>query len=735
MTTDEEPMAGALAHAMPTGERHALIDHLEAVGGLAARFADAFGAASFARVAGLWHDLGKYAADFQRMIRAANGFEAHLEQQQGKIDHSSAGAVHAATCAPGAGGQVLAFVIAGHHAGLANRAPLAERLLKKRERLAEALHGGAPRALLDEPVPREVPFPVSPRDARSKRRLEMWIRMLFSALCDADFLDTEAFFQPDKARARELDAGIAELGDALGAHLDGLEKHDTEVNRARADVRRACVAAARQPPGVFTLTVPTGGGKTLASMAFALEHARTHGKDRVIVAIPFTSIIEQSAAVFRDAFAGLGERAVLEHHAAFDPARETLWNRVASENWDAPIVVTTTAQLFDSLFARRPSACRKLHRLANSVIVLDEAQTLPPKLLDPILDALHGLVDHYGASVVVCTATQPAFAKSLHLPEGFERVREIARPELDLFERLRRVEVRFPPTRNTTSYEELSTELAKHADVLAIVHRRADARRLAELVDRASAESTIHLSALMCPAHRSEVLADLKARRCAGAASRVVSTQLVEAGVDVDFPVVYRALAGAEAIAQAAGRCNREGKLSRLGQVVVFRAETSPPPGVLRQGLQVFSAMLAADPGLDPFAPATFDRYFRSLYAVAARDGEIQEARTELRFEDTARFSLIEDGWSAPIVVRYGGADPLLARVRRDGPNRFLMRALQRFTVAVPKKLRDEWLARGTAETIAETVVAVAPGVASYDDRFGLLLEAMGTPAADAFIV
>ncbi|MFT3767477.1 MAG: CRISPR-associated endonuclease Cas3'' [Minicystis sp.] len=726
-----------LAHLTADGRPHPLVDHLTEVAAGAARFAEAFGAAEWARLAGLWHDLGKYAGAFQGMIRAANGFEAHLEGEvSGRVDHSTAGAVHAVRTLR-ALGSPIAFAIAGHHGGLANRSQLEERLKTKASLLDDALRAGIPAEILAASVPAR-PEPMNGNTRDHRRLLEMWTRMLFSALCDADFLDTEAFYDRGRAALRGGAPPIPELDVRLARHLDALQAGapDTEVNRVRAEVRRACIAAAVEQPGVFSLTVPTGGGKTLASLAFALAHAVRHGLARVVVAIPFTSIIEQTAAVYR---AALGEGAVLEHHSAFDPARETPQNRVASENWDASVVVTTTVQLFESLFANRPSACRKLHRLARSVIILDEAQSLPPGLLAPILDGLRTLVQHYGASVVICTATQPAFRRTAWLDTGFEAVREIVPADVRAFDRLRRVRARWPMSSEPTDYDTLAAEVAGEPDVLAIVHLRGDARALCEAVDRRLGQTeTLHLSALMCPEHRSRVLDEIKARKARGQPVRLVATQLVEAGVDVDFAVVYRALGGMDALAQAAGRCNREGKLPGLGELRIFNAPTRPPRGVPQAGLVATQSLLRKDPAIDLFAPPTYTAYFEQLYGSRDLDADkIQEARAALDFADVARrFKLIDDAWSAPVVVPWGDAASHVRALERFGPSRARLRALQRFTVNVSRKDRDSWLAAKLVRPVADTVYVIeAAFAAAYDDRFGLVPDRLGRGDESSFIV
>jgi CRISPR-associated endonuclease/helicase Cas3 len=435
-------MAGdpAIAHLAEDGREHSLVEHLRSVGGRASEFASRWGATEHARLAGELHDLGKYAADFQAYIRSAQRTEverraAHIEDvddasPQRRVDHSTAGALQAIDAA-GPAGQLLAFVIAGHHSGLANRMALKARLAKpeKKQRLVDASLGSPPPDLL-APRVLDVPFPTKSTSAadaeRIGRRLELWTRMLFSALCDADFLDTEEFFDRtqsshrERARAWTLDELLARLT----SHVDAKERSApaTDVNSVRHEIRHASILAAALAPGVFTLTVPTGGGKTLAAMEFALHHAKAHGLQRVVVAIPYTSIIEQNADVYREAFAD--DEAVLEHHSNFDPRRETPRSRLASQNWDVPIIVTTTVQLFESLFARRTSACRKVHNLAHSVIVLDEAQAMPVHLLAATLEVLGDMVRDYGASLVISTATQPALGRTSLPRFGLEGIRE-----------------------------------------------------------------------------------------------------------------------------------------------------------------------------------------------------------------------------------------------------------------------------------------------------------------------
>jgi CRISPR-associated endonuclease/helicase Cas3 len=706
-----------------------LREHLHQVGALARERAAKFGAGDWGYLLGLWHDLGKYDPDFQDYLAALGGRDAHLEAEDEVAgprrgpEHSIAGAVHAVDRFGDGIGRCLAFPIAGHHAGLADwvdKGSLRERLRRARERdMLGRAKGGAPSLILDLPVPEQAPRDLTPEG------LAFWIRMLFSALVDADFLDTEEAIDQERAGQRSRWPSLKQLRDTLDAHLDektnsALRDKPGAVNRARADVLASCRRMAERTPGLFTLTVPTGGGKTLASLAFALRHACRHNLDRVIYAIPYTSIIEQTADVFRDVFANLGQ-AVVEHHSNLAPQRETNATRLASENWDAPIVVTTTVQLFESLYAARPSRCRKLHNLVKSVIVLDEAQLLPPAHLRPILFALDELMGRYATSVVLSTATQPALRKR----EGFKGLEacawELAPEPEALRRRLRRVRVeRLHNLDRPVLWDELARHLSEESRVLCIVDRRDAARDLHALLPK----GTFHLSALMCPSHRSEVLAAIRSALAeAGLPVRVVATQLVEAGVDLDFPVVYRAIAGLDSIAQAAGRCNREGQLSELGRVVVFRAPRPPPKGLLSMAASIGDKLLREDVD-DPLTLDAFERYFRDLY-WSKRDldeGGILSgsnnllARSDLAFAfrtAAERVRLIEQE-QVPVLVHWDEAEKIAAQLRAVAAAghslRGVMRRAQRYIVGVYPRTAAGLVQAGVASELV-------PGLLQLDDR------------------
>lgn len=630
---------------------HLLTEHLSQVAVLAARFAGARGS-EYAKVAALLHDLGKAQQAWQRYLVEKSGFEkenAHLEEVERahtqKIPHSTAGARYAVNQLEPLVGYILAYLIAGHHAGLADwhdKGSLKARLQAADKELEDALQGWRESGLdesffefAEDKLIADFPAFLS-KDFCTE--LHIWLRFLFSCLVDADFLDTEAFMSGyanvDEAKAAGLRPDFADLGELhtrYERYMADLAKkaNDSPLNQERNAILQQCFQAALLDKSVFSLTVPTGGGKTLASLGFALKHALKFGKKRIIYAIPFTSIIEQNADVFRKV---LGSDVVLEHHSNLEVGenQETAKTRLATENWDAPLIVTTNVQLFESLFAAKTSRCRKIHNIADSVIILDEAQQIPREFQKPITDMMRVLARDYGVTFVLCTATQPELGKEVDsfgrtLLEGLPDIHEIVVDKTALAEKLRRVNIKLPfkdaPKQN---WQQIADEIAERDCVLAVVNTRKHARKLFAALP--SDGIKLHLSANMCPVHRAEVVALI--RRYLrfyrnGELNKplwVVSTQLIEAGVDLDFPVVYRAMAGLDSIAQAAGRCNREGKLPGLGEVVVFRAEEGAPSGSLKQGQDITEEMIQGDKLDDPLSPAAFSEYFKRFNSKGERD-------------------------------------------------------------------------------------------------------------------
>jgi len=635
------------------GQWHDLVAHLRATAATARAFAERFGAGELAYYAGLCHDLGKFHPQFQQYLQACA-----MGQRARRQPHAVFGAQYVASHC-----HLLAFVIEGHHGGMRDKIDLKTRL--QPDPALEEIRRRAQAELPELTQQPSLPTHLPPNDPLA---WEMLTRMLFSCLVDADFLDTEWHFDPNRAAQRGQTPNLATLWIQFEANHNALLQNapDTLVNRARRAIYEACLDAAQQPPGLFRLTAPTGGGKTRAALGFALRHALTHDLERVIVALPYTSIIDQTARVYREI---LGEDAVLEHHSAlcWDDADEDALNRqkLLSENWDAPIIVTTFVQLFESLFSNKPSACRKVHRLARSVIVLDEAQTLPVELLAPTTHALQQLVDYFGATVVVCTATQPALEKvSFRQPP-----REIVLQPEQWFNALRRVE--YVIESEPLSRESLAERVAAEPQIMVVLNARRDAVEVVQALCEAypALEGVYHLSTLLCPAHRWQALTEIRERLANGLPCRLIATQVVEAGVDLDFPIVMRAMGPLDRIVQAAGRCNREGRRER-GRVVIFELQDGrAPSGVYRTGIDE-ARIILKEPDADLHHPETYVRYFNRLFhGVSLDKNEIQAKRTGFQFERVAyAYRLITQDTRPIVVLRYD--EPAIQRLLGEARGR-----------------------------------------------------------------
>jgi CRISPR-associated endonuclease/helicase Cas3 len=742
---DRGVFAHSVANCRDVADWEPLGDHLERVGDRAAQFAAPFSAGELARVAGLLHDIGKCSAEYQAYIRG--------ERTKGP-DHSTAGARAAVAHYGPLVGRLLAFAIAGHHSGLMDGSgdhgrghSLSDRLdaptysIPTYENWLQHLTA---LPSLSELQPDRLPHASTECPGFERAFL---IRMLFSCLVDADFLETERFYATADGMPVPARGGVLQQThlEQIRTHMTGRRRTDTPLNRLRTEIGDHVIARATLPPGLFTLTVPTGGGKTLTSLSFALEHARTYGLRRVVYVIPFTSIIEQTAQVFREVF---GEQNVLEHHCNFDwdqhePSSEEDGEvegagglaklRRDAENWDAPIVVTTAVQFFESLFAARTSRVRKLHNLARSVIVLDEAQTLPLPLLRPCMAALDELARNYGASVVLCTATQPALRKCDNaLPraetqtttQGFDVTddRELAPRPRELYTQLKRVQVEW--RRDPVADAEIVARFTTQAQMLCIVNTRAHARALFDAI--AHLPGVRHLTTLMCAKHRRDVLSRMLEDLELGQPVRLVATSLIEAGVDIDFPEVWRAAAGLDSIAQAAGRCNREGELEGLGRTVVFEPADRKLPAVFASFYQPARHVLRA--GGDPLALDAVHRYFRELYFqrgyealdAATLDGmrypilpEIERTRTHLDFPFSRiaqAFRLIDD-IMVPVLIPWDDRARAALRdlTHAPVPPPAVVRRLQQYVVSIPKQNRAALLASGAVRAIRAEI---------YGDRF-----------------
>lgn len=714
------------AHSLegePPEKWQELEEHLKNVAEMAAKFAGVFGAEAWGRCGGYSHDAGKASGAFQR----------RLEGKPERVDHSTFGA--RVVKDKGQLSLLLSYVIAGHHGGLPDGGEQESQLHYRLQ------HGKVPEDVVLLPdveckYDLALPFKLS-RD-RAGFSLAFFTRMIFSCLVDADFLDTEKFCDPQKAYYRpEIRETVInpDLLEKMNAYLDSLvrEATPTPVNILRQNVLQQCRQKAKLSQQIFSLSVPTGGGKTLSSMAFALGHAVEHGMRRVIYAIPFTSIIEQNARVFQEI---LGRENVLEHHCNYkelDDREETAYNRrrgLAAENWDAPVVVTTNVQFFESLFSNKPSRCRKLHNIARSVIVLDEAQAIPTVYLEPCLAVLRELVEHYGCSVVLCTATQPALDDKSNLRMALPEIREIVDHPVKLYDQLRRTSVSFI---GRITNAELAGRLDKAPQVLCIVSTKPQARSLYMQLQKK--EGVFHLSTNMYPQHRRRVLEEIKQRLKEKKGCRVVSTSLVEAGVDLDFPVVYRTAAGLDSIAQAAGRCNREGKMAELGNVYVFDSEEPVRIPWLSRCVSRAAETLRSLPDTCPLGLTAMRRYFELLYDVEELDKkEIMRLmnpiplRKELLFpfrEVSRSFRFIEEENIGVVVAIEPEAKKIVQELRYTDFPRTTLRKLQQYSVAVWQREFAMLEAAGALEMI-HGEFPVLYNNAAYLDDVGLCVEDAG---------
>ncbi|WP_127076844.1 CRISPR-associated endonuclease Cas3'' [Rhodomicrobium lacus] len=718
------------------GDWQPLAEHLSEVAALAAQFGAPWRGDRAARVAGLLHDLGKYHPDFQR----------RLEGSCIRVDHSIAGAALILDLAgPRDRGmaELIAYAVAGHHAGLPDRigdnSSLKQRLLDADPSCLDPVW----RTELALNVRDLAPTVSYQRKEAAEFGLSFLGRMIFSCLVDADFKNTEAYY--NRIEGRTADRDWPTLRDVLAALSERLDSElvqkaalgsDTPVNRLRQRVLTNVRGEANEAPGLFTLTVPTGGGKTLTSLAFALDHARAHAMRRIIYAIPFTSVIDQTAGIFRDLF---GDDIVLEHHSAIDEEKvRNLSSRdklhLAMEDWAAPVVVTTTVQLFESLFSARPSRCRKLHNIAESVIVLDEAQTLPRHLLLPIMRAIEELAANYGCTVVLCTATQPALGARKGFPGLPLDGRELAPDPAGLARELRRTRLDFAgPMDNVALVDAMSLE----RQALVIVNSRAHALDLYRDAHAAGLEGVLHLTTRQYAVHRREILDDVRARLENDRPCRLIATSLVEAGVDVDFPRVFRAEAGLDQIAQAAGRCNREGRRDPDASVVtVFEAVGDLVPSEIKGLIGDFSRI--RDKHADLFSPAAIQDYFEEVFwrvgdgldgKKLLREFKIDPNGTYFQYRTVGeKFRVIESGLLPVIVPGDEAAQRAVADLGNAAiPSGKLARQLQGYIVQVPPKARALLMANGHVTLMAEDIrgdqFAVLQAPHLYTKETGLIWE------------
>lgn len=674
-----------------------------------ALFASAFGEERRGEILGCAHDIGKCSDEFQKRLMGGP-----------KVDHATAGALECAK----AGEDLAACCVVGHHGGLPNfgnprvdypGAPSCVGRLKK------GMNGGIPACYWTGTLPKPGKLPAF----RDRFTVSLWTRMLYSCLVDADYLDTEAFMQEQPQNRGGYDT-IPVLFDRLNTYIKQNFHGDTELNRNRSAILSQCLDAGSQPRGVYSLTVPTGGGKTVSSLAFALKHAVENGLDRVIYVIPYTSIIEQNAAVFRRI---LGENNVVEHHSGvtFDDEEETnernLFQRLASENWDAPVIVTTAVQFFESLYANRPSQCRKLHNMANSVIIFDEAQMIPTCHLLPCVGAVANLIFHFRATAVLCTATQPVLEDLFRRFCPELRVKELCPQVKENYQVFRRVTYR---DSGKLSDEGLAEELRQKNQVLCIVNTRRQAQRIYALLPQ---EGRYHLSTLMYPAHRKAALDIVRQRLQGGKPCRVVSTSLIEAGVDVDFPAVYREIAGLDSIAQAAGRCNREGKREADRSVVTYFRGESPVPILQRINIQAATEALRGN--RDPGNLETMQRYFTALRSLIGDGMDKTNAVKALReglsgcllpFETVAKNFHLIDQETCTVYIPIGEGADICQLLLAGNASRGDYRRAGQYSVSVYEQHYRDLRDAGDIQPITEGT-AVLTNLSLYDPEMGLSLK------------
>lgn len=708
------------AHIKDDGTIQSVKKHLEGTAELAEGFGNSFDSGDYARICGFLHDIGKYSKKFQKRILEGGN----------RVDHSTAGAMEVNNRLK-AIGFLLAYCIAGHHTGLpdggspidtADESTLFGRLKRKLEPCSKFIEEINIETLLPKRA-----LPICPLKGNGFS-VSFYIRMLFSCLVDGDYLDTEKFMSG--ASDRRLSESIDVLCTKFDEHIKKFRNPTEEINKKRTEILSNCIEKSLLGKGLYTLTVPTGGGKTLSSLAFALKHAKEHNMDRVIFVIPYNSIIEQNASVFKEI---LGDENVLEHHSNISYDNDDTKNdneirtkllakyRLASENWDMPVVVTTTVQFFESIFANRTSKCRKLHNIANSVIIFDEAQMLPTQYLLPCVRAISELVHNYRSTVVLCSATQPSlgdmFPKELVIRELCENTDELFR----FFKRTRILLI------GEIEDSGLAERLNFENQVLCIVNTRKQAQNLFKLLD---GENCFHLSTLMYPLHRKKILKEIRERLEAGLPCRVLSTSLVEAGVDIDFPVVYRAEAGLDSEIQAAGRCNREGKREE-GLVYIFKPSKDYRkhiPSMLKRPSEITRSI--ANQFSDISSPEAISAYFSQLYKAEGNgldtkkivEGFENGFKKSFSFpfaEIASNFRLIENAMYSIIIPDTDEARTLVLRLNNGERSRQLLRRIQQYTVNVYQCNYDALYGTGSIRPLDDEL-AVLMDMNKYDAKTGL---------------
>jgi len=693
-------------------------NHLEGTANKAKNFGNSFNNGDYAYICGLLHDIGKYSEDFQKKI---------INSSNARVDHSTAGAIEINNKVH-LFGKLLAYCIAGHHGGLpdgGNKSDTATEVtlngrLKRTKQLPDYLYFEN-EINYTECLPTNIPD-IKPLNSGGFS-LAFYIRMIYSCLVDADFLNTETFINDNKVD-RSVNYDYELFNKKLSNYIEKFKNKEREINKKRAEILNDCIEKSTSEKGLFTLTVPTGGGKTISSFSFAINHVFKHRMDRIIYVIPYTSIIEQTGKIFKDIF---GQVNVLEHHSNFDfkDEEDLIFHKLklSSENWDIPIVVTTNVQFFESLFANKSSRCRKLHNIANSVIIFDEAQMIPTQFLTPCLMAISELVMNYKSTCILCSATQPSLKD--RFPKEI-RINEICENTESLYEFFRRTKV---VNRGKMEVAQIAEELNSCNQALCIVNSK---KHAIEIYSKLSGEGAFHLSTRMCPKHRNEVLDKIKQRLEDDLPCKVVSTQLIEAGVDVDFPIVYRSMAGIDSIVQAGGRCNRENKLE-VGIINVFEPEsifTKNMPSSIKRPIEVAKSIMKRFE--DILSPQAINLYFEELYSFEGEEGldiknifkEMEKGAEGCNFnfdfkKIASKFKLIDEN-TIPIIVGIDkNSQELIKKLRFTDKYKSILRAIQPYTVNVYENEFNKMQGGNMIEVINDGIYALRD-IDMYKEKTGL---------------
>ncbi len=752
-----------IAHVRESDKEIQLLEeHLFNVAKLTSNFAGKFGLAKIGELIGLLHDFGKYNSNFQTKITYETGLNlSQKPPNKSETQHAITGAIY--FCYKLLQDKlknineeiykenikhfkklIIPFIIAGHHTGLADwigdppvNSQLEAKLNENFELLLKTFEN-------KEFINNEV-FDFKFSLEKSFQDISLLTRMLFSCLIDADRLDTEEFSSIQKFQLRQNNYSFPLLLEEFNKYVNNFSK-EGDLNKQRAEILKNCKEKAKEKSGIFTLTVPTGGGKTLSSLAFALEHAIQHKKNRIIYVIPYTSIIEQNADVFKKAL-GKYKNVVLEHHCNFDSLEKEEGNSnyedefgeynelsLATENWDYPLIVTTTVQFFESLFANKTNKCRKLHNIANSIIIFDEVQLFPPDYLNPILEYIEELEKNYNITFVLCTATQPAFDKEVKTNSYYFKglsqcnITEIIDDKEKLYNKLKtRIELLLPEElqEESENWEKIANEILNNKQALCIVNTKKSARDLFRLTqEHKNKEEIFHLSTNLCAEHRTDKILQIKNRLKNNLPCTVISTQLIEAGVDLDFPIVYRASTGLDSIAQAGGRCNRENKLINAGKLIVFKAPNEKLQGHLKQTQKAGEYILNKYKE-NALELKIFEEYFQELFYTKDLDKhKICELNKDFKFKEVAKkFKLIEENSGQSIIVPYKNIIELIEEMQEF--NYKILRKAQRYTINLREndfyKLRNE----GVISTKFHESIFYIKSNLVYDENLGLITDAL----------